>query len=223
GPTRRRKRRSQLRRFLRYSSAPPGATGGGAGRPASPWVSGGDEAMMLFSRSGPHPRSPNSLQTSCRMSHEVGCPVRRRGTCIRVTGGGGHGEPSSGRVRDSVSRRPNVAKNKAEAPLSAAAESIVGDLLKLMGDHFRLLRAEFKEDLSRLETGAVSLGSGAGLTALGGLPGTLALVHLLHSATRLPLWVCYGLASGAALGAGVSLLYEGRREVAEVNLLPRET
>jgi hypothetical protein len=79
-----------------------------------------------------------------------------------------------------------MAKQQAEAPLSSVAEGIVGDLQKLLGDHFRLLRAELKEDVGRLETGAISLGSGAGLTAVGGLLGTLALVHLLHSATRLP-------------------------------------
>lgn len=116
-----------------------------------------------------------------------------------------------------------MAQNKGESSLASVAEGIVNDLQKLMGDHFQLMREEFKDDLKHLETGAVSLGSGAGLTALGGALGVVAVVHLLHSATRLPLWACYGLTSAAALGAGVSLLYEGRRQVSDVDLVPRET
>jgi hypothetical protein len=110
-----------------------------------------------------------------------------------------------------------------EPQLAAVAEGIINDIQKLVGEHIDLLREEVKGEVRQAATAAASLGTGAGLTALGGVLGTLMVVHLLHRTTRLPLWACYGLVGGTVGGLGAGLLYSGGREAAGLRLLPRQT
>jgi uncharacterized membrane-anchored protein YitT (DUF2179 family) len=115
-------------------------------------------------------------------------------------------------------------KKTAEEPdLAQVAGGIVNDAEQLIKQHFDLLRADVKQELGRAKTAAVSLGAGAGLAALGGTFAALTVVHLLHSSTRLPLWGCYGLVGGVLGGVGLSLLYEGGKAAAGVQLLPQRT
>jgi hypothetical protein len=97
-------------------------------------------------------------------------------------------------------------QNESEPQLASVAEGIIDDIRKLVGEHVDLLRTEVKQELRQAGTAAASLGTGAGLAALGGVMGTLMVVHLLHRATRLPLWACYGLVGGALGGGGARLL-----------------
>jgi hypothetical protein len=64
----------------------------------------------------------------------------------------------------------------------------------------------------------VSFGVGAGLAASGGMLTTLMLVHGLHRATGLPLWVCYGLVGGALGAAGAGFLSRASRQMSRVDL-----
>jgi hypothetical protein len=113
-------------------------------------------------------------------------------------------------------------KKTSESPLASAAEGVLADVEKHITEHAELLREEVKGELRRATAAAASLGTGAGLAALGGIMGSLLLVHLLRGATRLPLWACYGLAAGALGGAGAALLVSGGREFADLSLIPRQ-
>jgi hypothetical protein len=99
----------------------------------------------------------------------------------------------------------------------------ITDFEKLIGQHFDLLRGELQQELEKAGRAAVSLGAGAGATTLGGVLGAMMLVHLLHDATRLPLWVCYGAVGGLLGAAGSGLLWQGARAASDVRLIPRQT
>ena len=118
---------------------------------------------------------------------------------------------------------PTKPKASSGDQFTALAESVIRDVEKLIAEHVDLLRAEVRQDLRRAGTAAASLGAGAGLAALGGVMGTLMVVHLLHGATRLPLWTCYGLVGGALGAGGAALLATGAREVAELARVAPET
>ncbi len=107
--------------------------------------------------------------------------------------------------------------------LANLAQGALGDVEKLIGHHFDLLRSELKEELSKAKTAGLSLAGGGGAAAAGGLLGILALVHWLHESTRLPLWACYGLVGGVFGGAGAALLRAGVRQAADVQIVPRRT
>lgn len=113
--------------------------------------------------------------------------------------------------------------SKQEPGLAKAADGVIEDTQRLIGQHFELLRTEVKQELAEAKEAAVSMGAGAGLAALGGICGAFMAVHLMHSATRLPLWCCYGLVGGALGGAGAGLLYAGGKTAAGIRLVPPET
>jgi len=107
-----------------------------------------------------------------------------------------------------------------EPDLTTLLKEIVEDSERLIEQQMRLLRAEVQEQLQRAEVAALSLGAGAGLVATGGAFSALMVVHALHKATRLPLWACYGLVGGTLGALGTSLLAAGRKEAANIRLLP---
>ncbi len=113
-------------------------------------------------------------------------------------------------------------RNPHDSSTSTASlgESILTDLERLLGQHFELLRQELSQELDRIRNAGLSLGTGAGLTALGGILSTLMVVRLLHRLTRLPLWACYGLAAGVLTGTGATLLATGVRGISDVKLFP---
>jgi hypothetical protein len=103
-------------------------------------------------------------------------------------------------------------------------EGIIADFQTLMHQHFDLLRQEVREEIDRGKAAVISLGAGAGLLALGGVLSAHLAVHLVHRATRLPLWASYGLVGGLLGGAGCGLLARARRQAAGVSLgLPPQT
>src|SRR5947209_8425096 len=106
-------------------------------------------------------------------------------------------------------------QTKDEGTLGSLAEGAIEDLEKLVRQNFELLRSELKQELDNARNAAVSMGVGAGVAATGGILGTVGLVHLMHSTTRLPLWACYGLVGGALGAVGGELLWAGARRAAD--------
>src|SRR3954452_5985817 len=102
-------------------------------------------------------------------------------------------------------------------------ELIARDAERLVGLHADLLRSELRQSAARATPALASIGAGAGLAAAGGLLGSLAVVHALNRATRLPLWGCYGLVGGLLGAAAAGLLGSGVRQISEVSFIPRET
>ena len=110
-----------------------------------------------------------------------------------------------------------------EPSLIQQLEPIVHDAEKLVGLHSELLRRELRQSVDQATPALVSVGAGAGLAAAAGLLGSLAVVHVLHRSTRLPLWGCYGLVGGMLGAAGVGLMGSGARNLSAVNFIPHET
>jgi uncharacterized membrane protein YqjE len=117
----------------------------------------------------------------------------------------------------------NHPSSDAEPDLMALVKEVVNDSETLAGQQLRLLRVELQEELAHAREAALLLGAGAGLVATGGVFSTVALVHALHKATRLPLWCCYGLVGGLLGAAGAGLLASGRERAAGVRLPPPQT
>jgi hypothetical protein len=117
--------------------------------------------------------------------------------------------------------------NTTEAPsaseTSSLVQGIVNDAQRLIEQQFRMLRSELSQEFDKVRGAAVSLGSGVGLVAAGGILGTLMAAHFLHEKTRLPLWSCYGLVGGLLGVAGSGLIGTGMAEAAQVRLIPQQT
>ena len=114
-------------------------------------------------------------------------------------------------------------QQSASSDLSQLAEGTIRDFEKLIGQHFDLLKSELKEEIVKARDAAVGVGAGAGAAALGGILGTLMLVHLLQRVTKLPLWACYGAVGGSLGLLGAGLLTAGVRRAAAMSLVPRQT
>jgi len=107
--------------------------------------------------------------------------------------------------------------------LGALAEGALRDLETLIVQHFNLLRSEMRQEVQGAKDAALSLGVGAGTSALAGILGTVGLVHLVQKATGLPLWACYLGVAGLLGTLGGGFLSTGMQKAAEVDLFPRQT
>src|SRR5437867_4064591 len=107
--------------------------------------------------------------------------------------------------------------------LAGLVGAIARDAERLVGQHVDLIRSEFRQSLDGAPAALVSIGAGAGLVAVGGVLGTLMLVHGLHKSTRIPLWGCYGLVGGVMAALGGGLIVAGTRRAAALHVVPRET
>jgi hypothetical protein len=104
--------------------------------------------------------------------------------------------------------------------LSTLVAGIARDTGMLVQQQVDLLRADLVAEARRAGGAVLSMAAGGGLVAAGGLLSGMMLVHALHRATRLPLWVCYGVVGGGLGATGLKLLSDGREKIASVQLLP---
>jgi len=115
-----------------------------------------------------------------------------------------------------------LAKDKTPS-VGERLEPIIDDVERLVDLHAELLQSELRQSAAQATSALANIAAGTGLAAVGGLLGSLALVHGLHRTTRLPLWGCYGLV-GSFLGvAGGGLLESGIHQISGINFIPRET
>lgn len=121
-----------------------------------------------------------------------------------------------------MARAKTSARNEkvAELDMSELVGGIATDAGQLVHQQMDLLRAEVKEELGQAGRGAAEVAVGGGLMAAAGLIGGLALVHLLHGSTRLPLWACHGLVAGGIGAAALKLLMAGKNDLADIQLTP---
>jgi hypothetical protein len=113
-------------------------------------------------------------------------------------------------------------QHKSTDSLSNLVQGAMEDIEKRIGQQLDRMRGEFKENLKNAGGAAGSLlaESGAGVAA--GFLGTLAVVHLLHDLTRLPLSVCYGAVAGCLGLTAAGLVGTGIKEVSKVDLIPSQ-
>lgn len=112
------------------------------------------------------------------------------------------------------------ARSLEKQDLPTLVAGIARDTGTLVNQQIELLRADLAAEARRAGGGIVSMAAGGGLVAAGGLLSGMMLAEALHRASRLPLWVCYGLVGGGLGATGVALLRQGRDAIATVELLP---
>lgn len=129
--------------------------------------------------------------------------------------------PSSGTAAQQ--ERAVVTDSNADVSLATLISGVVGDAQELVRKELTLAKEEFKTEVNKAKEGAVSLGIGVGILAVGGLLLVLALVHGLSDLTNLPLWASYLIVGGLFAIVGFFLLQRGRSRIAEVDPMPRQT
>src|SRR5690349_15465475 len=87
----------------------------------------------------------------------------------------------------------NDVLNGSSSSMTALVSGILTDVQQLMTQQTQLLRLEIREDLRKARTGAIFLGAGLGVTAVGLLLFCFMLPYLLWWLTLLPLWACFGI------------------------------
>jgi Putative Actinobacterial Holin-X, holin superfamily III len=104
-------------------------------------------------------------------------------------------------------------------------EHLLGDLVRdgrhLLEQQFDLFRTEASVVLRRSGEVAGAVTAGGGLMAAGGVLAGLSGAHLLHRATGLPLWACFGVTGAALAASGVRLVRAGRERAAAVRPFPQ--
>jgi hypothetical protein len=111
----------------------------------------------------------------------------------------------------------------AEPTLGQLVSGLVSDTQLLLRQELALAKHEVYEEVRKTKSAAVQLGIGIGLAALGGLLLIIMLVHALNALTQWPLWVCYGVIGGLIAVAGAALLYAGKRQLSDIDLVPLHT
>jgi len=109
--------------------------------------------------------------------------------------------------------------------MSSLVTGILADVQQLFAQQTRLLRLEIREDLHKARTGAIFLGAGLGITAVGGLLFCFMLPYLLFWATneQIPLWGCFGIFGVVFLLVGAGASYVALKKFQDAAALPEST
>ena len=89
--------------------------------------------------------------------------------------------------------RNDTLNGSASPSMTTLVSGILTDVQELMAQQTRLLRLEIRDDLRKARSGAIYLGVGVGIAAVGGLLLCVALPLLLSALTNWPEWVCFGI------------------------------
>src|SRR5437773_490700 len=110
-----------------------------------------------------------------------------------------------------------------EPSVTALVTGIISDAQDLFRQQLALFKEEVTSEFHKAKEAAISSALGVGGILVGAGMFLLMLVHLLNSATQLPLWACYGLVGAAALIAGAGLLYAGKKKLETFHPLPDQS
>jgi hypothetical protein len=100
---------------------------------------------------------------------------------------------------------------------------LVGDGQALVRREIDLAKHEIRTEVDHAKQGAISLGIGAGIAAIGGIFLLLMVVYALHEGLNLTLWVSYLIVGAVTLLIGAVLLYRGMHKLQTVDPVPHET
>jgi len=114
-------------------------------------------------------------------------------------------------------------RDGSEPSLSALLSGIVHDAQELTRQQLALFKEEVASDLRKTREVAITWAIGLGAAFLGAILLFLMLVHLLHWATDLSLWACYGLVGAVTILLGGVLLYTGKKQLETINPLPDQS
>lgn len=92
-------------------------------------------------------------------------------------------------------------------PISIASlvTGLVEDLRRLFAQEVQLARHEMQHELGKLVKGAMHAGIAIVLAMLSTLFLLMAVIHLLHVYSGLPLWACYGIVGLLAAAGGAAV------------------
>lgn len=92
-------------------------------------------------------------------------------------------------------------------PISIASlvTGLVEDLRRLFAQEVQLARHEMQHELGKLIKGAMHAGIAIVLAMLATLFLLMAVIHLLHFYSGLPLWACYGIVGLLAAAGGAAV------------------
>ena len=119
--------------------------------------------------------------------------------------------------------RTDVPNGASSPSMSSLVSGILADVQQLIVQQTRLVRLEIREDLAKARTGAIFLGAGLGITAIGGLLFCLMLPYLLWWLTSLPLWACFGIFGVVFLLGGAGASYAALKKFQSAASLPEST
>lgn len=117
----------------------------------------------------------------------------------------------------------NSASHNSEPTLAQLVSGLMSDATLLMQQELALAKYELYEEARKTKTAVASLGAGIGIAAIGGLLLIIMLVHLLRELTEWPLWTCYGIVGGICAIGGVTLLYRGKQQISQIDIVPQQT
>jgi hypothetical protein len=117
----------------------------------------------------------------------------------------------------------NSAPYNSEPTLAQLVSGLVSDTKLLLRQELALAKHEIHEEVRKAKTAAICLGAGIGIAAIGGLLFIVMLVHLLNALTDWPLWICYGIVGGVFAIVGAALLYKGKQQISQIDVVPQQT
>lgn len=125
---------------------------------------------------------------------------------------------------------PDTVQNDS-ASMTSLVSGIIGDAQRLLRQEVALARSEIQNELNKAKTAAAALGAGIVVATLGGIVLCFMFVHLLHWLTgpagmdpaTVPLWGCYGIVGGLMTVVGLGLIFTGKNQLGDVNVVPRQT
>ena len=117
----------------------------------------------------------------------------------------------------------NSASHNSEPTLAQLVSGLMSDATLLIQQELALAKYELYEEARKTKTAVASLGAGIGIAAIGGLLLIIMLVHLLRELTEWPLWTCYGIVGGICAIGGVALLYRGKQQISQIDIVPQQT
>lgn len=110
-----------------------------------------------------------------------------------------------------------------EPTLGQLVSGLVSDTKLLLRQELALAKHEIHEEIRKIKTAVACLGAGGVLTAIAGLLFIGMLVHLLRALTDWPLWACYGVVGAVFAIAGAALLYRGKQQLSQIDMVPQQT
>jgi hypothetical protein len=119
--------------------------------------------------------------------------------------------------------RNDTLNGSEHASMTTLVSGILSDVQQLMAQQTRLLRLEIREDLRKARTGAIALGAGLGVAAVGGVFLCIMLPLLLWALTNWPLWVCFGIFGILFVFIGGGAVYAAMKKFQDAASLPEST
>lgn len=100
---------------------------------------------------------------------------------------------------------------------------ILRDASDIISKEVLSARMEMREELEKVKSTAILMGSAVVALLIGGILLALTAVYALAEFTGLDLWACYGVVGGTIFVLGMIILLAGKSKAAKTSLVPTES